>query len=112
MKIVVPLQGDEFSPHFGRSSGFALFDVPADGDRAPARTDLEAPVHEHGAFPAFLREQGVDVVLAGGMGPHAREGFADTGIQVVLGVSPDSPEGLVAAYLAGALVTGPNACVE
>lgn len=112
MKIVVPLQGEQFSSHFGRSSGFAVFDVEPGGAGTATRTDVSAPVHEHGAFPAFLRQQGADVVLAGGMGPHAREACEDNGIEVVLGVDPGSPESLVTAYLAGVLHTGPNACDE
>jgi len=112
MRIAVPLQGDEFSAHFGRSSGFAVFEVTGDGVAVVSRTDLDAPVHERGAFPAFLLERGTDVVLVGGLGPRAREAFAGSGIQLVVGVAPDTPEALVADYLAGTLATGANACEE
>lgn len=112
MKIAVPLQGDEFSPHFGHSSGFALFEVTPDRRAVVARHDVDAPAHEHGAFPVFLRERGADVVLAGGMGPRAREAFEGSGIEVVVGVPQDVPEALVAAYLSGTLTTGLNACEQ
>ena len=48
--------------------------------------------------------------VSGGMGQRAQELFAVQGIQVVVGAPSETPEKLVADFLAGSLKTGDNAC--
>ena len=111
-KVAVPTAEGSFSAHFGRSTGFAVFEVDPQARQVLARQDLPTPAHEHGAYPALLREHGVSVVLAGGMGPGAQNLFAEHRIQVLLGGSGDAPDALVTAYLAGSLADGTNLCGE
>jgi predicted Fe-Mo cluster-binding NifX family protein len=109
-KVAVPIAEGVFSAHFGRSAGFAVFEVDRQARTVLGRQDLAAPAHEHGAYPAWLRDHGVSVVLAGGMGPGAQSLFAKHRIQVLTGVSGTSPEALVASYVDGSLVGGVNLC--
>lgn len=109
-KVAVPTAEGSFSAHFGRSTGFAVFEVDPRTRTVLGRQELPAPAHEHGAFPALLRDHGVTVVLAGGMGPGARNLFAEHRIQVLLGVGGASPDAVVTAYLDGSLVDGANLC--
>jgi predicted Fe-Mo cluster-binding NifX family protein len=44
------------------------------------------------------------------MGERAKTLFADRGMQVILGSQAEAPEKLVADYMDGKLVEGPNAC--
>jgi len=44
------------------------------------------------------------------MGSRAQQLFAQHGIRTVVGCAPATPADLVAAFLAGDLVTGQNAC--
>jgi predicted Fe-Mo cluster-binding NifX family protein len=111
-KVAVPTAEGSFSAHFGRSTGFAVFEVDPQARTVLARQDLPTPAHTHGAYPALLRDHGVTVVLAGGMGPGAQNLFAEQRIQVVLGVSGDGPDALVTAYLDGSLADGTNLCGE
>jgi predicted Fe-Mo cluster-binding NifX family protein len=110
MKIAVPTSDGALCAHFGQCTHFAVFEVAADTETVTARTDLAAPEHQPGLFPAWLAEQGVTVVLAGGMGSKARELFAANDIAVVIGAATDDPAALVERHLAGALVTSPNIC--
>ena len=71
---------------------------------------MEPPAHEPGVLPKWLNDQGVNVILAGGMGSRAQQLFEQNGIRVVVGCAPATPETLVEAYLAGELETGDNAC--
>jgi predicted Fe-Mo cluster-binding NifX family protein len=48
--------------------------------------------------------------IAGGMGQRAQVLFAQHGIQVVMGVSAETPEKLLSHYLAGTLEVGENVC--
>ena len=61
-------------------------------------------------LPAWLAEQGVSLVIAGGMGQRAQMLFGDRGISVIVGAPVETPEKLVSDYLAGALQTGDNVC--
>ena len=43
------------------------------------------------------------MIIAGGMGQRAHGLFAEQGVEVVVGASAETPEQLVADYLAGTL---------
>lgn len=110
MKIALPVQGEALDQHFGRCKEFALFAV-SDATRTVISMErLPAPLHEHGLLPRWLAEHQVQVVLAGGMGAHARQLLASLGIEVVSGAPSVAPEQLVALYLAGALESVEHAC--
>ena len=50
------------------------------------------------------------MIIAGGMGQRAQSLFAENGIKVVVGAPAETPEQLVAEYLAGTLKAGENVC--
>jgi predicted Fe-Mo cluster-binding NifX family protein len=96
--------------HFGHCEQFALLEVDREKGTILQKTLHQAPPHEPGALPAWLRELGADVIIAGGMGSRAQQLFGQSGIQVIVGAPSDSAEDLAAAYLAGTLETGANVC--
>jgi predicted Fe-Mo cluster-binding NifX family protein len=51
-------------------------------------------------MPRFIRDLGVDVIIAGGMGPRAIEMFRDFGIAVATG-AVGTVEGALGTYLRG-----------
>ena len=76
------------SPHFGRCPYFALVDV--DGRAIQAIETIPNPYygqHQPGQVPGFIRSQGVDVMLTGGMGGRAVGFFEQYGIQPVTGAA-------------------------
>jgi len=110
MKIAIPLVGGKLSPHFGHCENFAFVDVDKTGGTILQRTDVEAPPHEPGLLPAWLREHGVNMIVAGGMGIRAQEFFTQMGIEVVLGAPSAEPETIVRSWMDGTLTRGPNIC--
>ena len=68
------------------------------------------PPHEPGVLPAWLADQGVAVVVAGGMGSRAQGIFQQNRIQVIVGAAVEDPEKLVLDYIQGNLVVGDNVC--
>ena len=108
--IAVPLAGRQFCPHFGGAEEFALVTVDDGGNRAVSVEIAAAPPHERGAFPAWLREQGVNAVIAGGMGGRASGMFSAYGIEVVLGVEGGEPESLARAFVEGRLPSRGSLC--
>jgi ATP-binding protein involved in chromosome partitioning len=108
--IAVPVIDNQFSPHFGGADGFALFEVDEATKSVTSARVAAAPPHERGSFPRWLKEQGVSVILAGGMGPRAVQFFEQFGIAPVLGVDGGEPRQLVEAYLNGTLTATGEGC--
>jgi predicted Fe-Mo cluster-binding NifX family protein len=108
MRYAIPTADGRLTMHFGHADRFALVDV-RDGAVVETRT-VEPPPHAPGVLPQWLKEQGVDLVIAGGMGRRAQDLFAQHGIRVLVGAGPAAPEDLVREHLAGALKTGANIC--
>jgi ATP-binding protein involved in chromosome partitioning len=112
MKIAIPVENGHLHSHFGGSRQFALIEVDQGTKTVLASETTPAPEHQPGLFPRWLREQGVQVIIADGIGQRALANFAQHGIKVLAG-QPDAPvETLVAAYLAGQMNQTPEACAH
>ena len=109
MKIAIPLESGRLCMHFGHCEQFALVETD-EQDNIVDKTLVTPPPHEPGVLPAWLSEQGADVIIAGGMGQRAQELFGKNDITVVVGAPSETPEEVVGAYLAGTLDTGENVC--
>jgi predicted Fe-Mo cluster-binding NifX family protein len=96
--------------HFGHCSKFIVFDVDREQATITARQEMDPPPHEPGVLPRWLHEQGVDVVISGGMGMRARRLFERNDIEVVVGAPAEPIDRLIKNWLNGTLVTGSNAC--
>lgn len=110
MKIAIPIAEGKLAMHFGHCAEFAMVEVDAKTKTITGKQILTPPPHEPGVLPRWLHEQGVHVIIAGGMGSRAQALFVENGIKVMIGAPSESPEDLVAAYLAGTLQTGANVC--
>ncbi len=108
MKFAIPMAMGKLTAHFGHCREFCF--VTTDNNKIMKSEVLEPPPHEPGVLPKWLHDHGVNMVIAGGMGNKAQELFGQAGIKVVTGAPTETPEKLVADYLANALVTGANVC--
>ena len=107
MKIAISTDGDYVSPHFGRCPSFTLAEV--EEGQLIKKTEIQNPGHHPGFLPQFLSEQGVEVIVAGGMGRRAQDLFAESGIETVLGISGTVEETL-RKILEGTLEGGESLC--
>ena len=110
MRYAIPVSGGMVSPHFGHCEHFALIDVNEERKEIMRKELIPSPGHQPGLLPEWLAEQGVSVVIAGGMGSRAQGLFQQNGIEVVLGTLESDPEKAVLSYLRGNLATGENIC--
>jgi ATP-binding protein involved in chromosome partitioning len=110
MKIAIPLAGGKLTAHFGHCEQFAVVNVDSETKTITEQVTLDPPAHEPGVLPAWLGEQGVALVIAGGMGQRAQDLFTAQGINVIVGAPVQTPELLVTDYLAGTLQAGDNVC--
>jgi len=108
MKIAITAENghgleSSVSHHFGRCAYYVFVDV-VDGRVGQVITlpNGYAASHAPGELPAFIQQNGVDVLLTGGMGRRAVEHFTDYGIEVVTGARGRVADTLQ-HYLAGEL---------
>lgn len=106
--FAIPTASGKSCAHFGHCQSFAV--VQVDGKELGAVSFLEPPAHQPGTYPRFLADQGVDVILAGGMGAMAQDLFRRNNIEVHMGVAEDEPLALVQKFLRDELQTGENLC--
>jgi Mrp family chromosome partitioning ATPase/predicted Fe-Mo cluster-binding NifX family protein len=110
VRIAIPLAEGRLAEHFGHCEHFALVDVDLAEKRIVKRQEVMAPPHEPGLLPPWLAERDVNMVIAGGMGERAKGLFAEHGLQVTVGAPAETPDELVADYMAGTLAVGENVC--
>jgi predicted Fe-Mo cluster-binding NifX family protein len=106
-KIALATEGSDISSHFGHCQGFTLFDI--EQDKVVSQTFLANPGHKPGLLPALLHQQGVHVVVAGGMGQGAIDLFMEAGIDVITGAQGSVMDTLD-RYLAGDLLSTGSVC--
>lgn len=106
--FAVPVAGGKLCAHFGHCDQFAF--IETENGEIMGISMHTPPPHEPGILPKWLHDQGVHIILAGGIGARAQDLFHQNGIKVITGVPADSPESLVNQYLSDTLVTGDNVC--
>ncbi|MEE4198500.1 MAG: NifB/NifX family molybdenum-iron cluster-binding protein [Bacteroidales bacterium] len=107
-KFAIPTLNERITPHFGHCEKFAIVEV--ENDTVINHAFITPPVHQPGVYPKFLADQGVHVIIAGGMGQRAQDLFAQNNIEVCMGVQGGTPTELVESYLKDQLQTGQNLC--
>jgi len=106
MLIALPTENNMVCPHFGHCESFTLYDT----DTKSFKT-LPSPPHQPGLLPEFLKNQGANLVIAGGMGGSAQQLFAAAGIQVIVGAA-GRIEDVINSYEKGKLVSSGAVCSE
>ena len=99
----------QMSQHFGRCPYYLIVDV--EGHEIKGTDSVNNPYynnHVPGKVPQFINEQGVNVMIAGGMGPRAIDMFTNLGIEVVTGAIGNVGN-VLQAYLGGE-ISGVEPC--
>lgn len=110
MRIAIPITGGRLCSHFGHAERFALVDVDPVTKQTSASTEVTAPEHQPGLLPPWLKERGVNLVIAGGMGARAQSLLQAASIEILSGAPEEPTAALVRQYLDGTLVTGESTC--
>ena len=93
--------------HFGRTEFFKLYQVE-EGKVISSRV-ISSNGSGHGALAGVLADNGVDVLICGGIGGGAQSALAQAGIEICAGAQGDA-DAAVEAYLAGELVNAGVTC--
>ena len=110
MRIAIPVTGNLLEQHFGHCEKFFFADIDFATKQVIATGETQAPEHQPGLLPPWLKERGVTHIIAGNMGARARSLFQEASIDVLAGAPPESATELVRQYLDGTLATGENTC--
>ena len=108
--IAIPIAEGRLCMHFGHCEKFALYEVDSEKKQIIESRHLAPPPHEPGVLPRWLHQQGVDLVIAGGMGQRAQDILVENSVQVIAGAPSEAPESIMRSYLDGKLQTGQNTC--
>jgi predicted Fe-Mo cluster-binding NifX family protein len=109
MKIAVATEQGQVAGHFGHCEGFTLFET--EGTQIKNQVYVANPGHQPGFLPVFLKEQGAEAIIGGGMGERAQTLFAEQGIEVIVGAEGDCQQA-VENYLGGTLKSTKSVCHE
>ncbi|MBN1384842.1 MAG: NifB/NifX family molybdenum-iron cluster-binding protein [Elusimicrobia bacterium] len=107
MKVAISTDGDFVSEHFGRCPSFTIAEI--EGKEVKNKDVIENPGHHPGFLPEFLKKQGVECIIAGGMGQRAVGLFDDAGIKTIMGVSGKIDD-ILKQILKGTLKGGESLC--
>lgn len=110
MKIAIPVADGKVCAHFGHCQKFIVIDVDPESKKLISKIELTPPPHEPGVLPRWLSEQGVSLIIAGGMGMRAQQLFSQFNVNVIVGANSDTADKVAMDYLNGNLVTGDNIC--
>ncbi len=93
--------------HFGHTKEFVIYTVKE--NTVTEVVYVTSPPHQPGVLPQFLGQNGVDVIITGGMGQMAVDLFQRQGIDVVLGATGRIDVNLN-EYLGGFLTSQGSVC--
>ncbi|HUM83429.1 MAG TPA: NifB/NifX family molybdenum-iron cluster-binding protein [Lachnospiraceae bacterium] len=105
MRIAVTYENGKIFQHFGHCEEFRIYETK-DNAIESART-VYTEGSGHGALAGFLKNQGVEALICGGIGGGARQALDEAGILLYPGAAGDADEA-VQGLLSQTLVYNPN----
>lgn len=102
MKIAVTYDNGNIFQHFGKTENFKVYEV--EDNQVVSSEVIGSNGTGHGALAGLLSEQGVDVLICGGIGGGAQAALAEAGVELCSGAEGDV-DAAVEAYLNGTLTS-------
>ena len=107
MKIAVTYDNGNVFQHFGKTENFKVYEV--EDNKVVSSEVIGSNGTGHGALAGLLAEQGIDVLICGGIGGGAQTALAEAGIQLCSGAQGNTDE-VVEVYLKGELESAGTTC--
>lgn len=109
MNISIASEGTQVSGHFGHCESYVIYEVKE--GKVINKTIKPNPGHRPGYLPVFLKELGVDVIIAGGMGAAAQQLFQEHNIEVFVGIEGQCDD-VIEQFIKGELTSTGSVCSE
>ena len=107
MRIAISTEGDFVSAHFGRCPLFTIVDI--EEGKVIKKETVANPGHQPGLIPQFSHQNGVECIIAGGMGMRAQGFFNELGIKAIVGITGKVDE-VIEEIIKGTLKGGESLC--
>ena len=107
MKIAVTYDNGNVFQHFGKTESFKVYEV--EDQKVVSSEVISSNGSGHGALAGLLAEQGVDVLICGGIGGGAQAALSEADIELCAGAQGNTDKA-VEAYLKGELVSSGVNC--
>ena len=107
MKIAVTYDNGEIFQHFGKTESFKVYEV--EDNKVVSSEVISSNGTGHGALAGLLAEQGVNVLICGGIGGGAQTALTEAGIELCAGAQGNTDQA-VESYLKGELVSSGANC--
>lgn len=108
MIVAVATEGTNVSGHFGKCETITLYEI--EGSSIKGKRTVSTIGNQHGNLPPFLKQQGAQVAILGGIGEGAKQGMLDNNIGIIAGITGNIDE-VVEKFIAGELKPGNEGCV-
>ena len=105
MKVAITHDKGSVYQHFGHTKEFKVFTIK--GNKIVGTEIISANWSGHGALADFLANQGITVLICGGIGGGAKTALDEAGITLYCGVTGDV-DVQIADYLDESLNHNPN----
>lgn len=109
MIVAVPYLDGEVNAHFGSTQAFLLAETTDEKVTKTSVFELQGMQHNHAGIAGFLKEQGVQVILAGGMGTPMQQALKAQGFELYCGVGGPAVEA-IEALLRGEIAQSEATC--
>ena len=90
MKIAVAYENGNVFQHFGKTENFKVYEV--EDAKVVSSEVISSNGTGHGALAAALADQGVNVLICGGIGGGAQAALSEAGIELVSGAEGNTDE--------------------
>lgn len=100
MKIAVTYDNGNVFQHFGKTESFKIYNV--EDNTVVSSEIIGSNGTGHGALAGLLAEQGINVLICGGIGGGAQAALTEAGIELCAGAQGNTDQ-VVEAYLKGEL---------
>ena len=107
MKIAVTYDNGNVFQHFGKTESFKVYEV--ENNQVVKSEVIGSNGTGHGALAGLLADQGIDVLICGGIGGGAQVALAEAGVELCSGAEGDT-DAAVEAYLKGELTSAGATC--
>ncbi len=109
MIVAVPYLQGNVNAHFGSTQAFLVAEAVNGKVERTSVFEVQGMQHNHSGIAGFLKEQGVEVILAGGMGAPMQQALKMQGFDLYCGVSGSAVEA-VEAFLRGEIEQSESSC--
>jgi predicted DNA-binding protein (UPF0251 family)/predicted Fe-Mo cluster-binding NifX family protein len=109
MIVAVPYLRGDVNAHFGSTQAFLIAEALDGKVERTSVFEVQGMQHNHAGIAGFLKEQGVEVILAGGMGAPMQQALKMQGFDLYCGVTGPAVAA-VEAFLRGEIEQSESTC--